>query len=164
MLLAITIFELSSGQTYIRKYPIRISDRISGRMIGLSSNFHQYFKSTIFIHTASFRQIGWIWGNFIRPDIRPDLRIVTKIGRTLPMDNDMKSWKSHSASYYRSWVILRTDRQTNKRDRKHYLSDFIGGGNYYIACIFSIKWWIEMVSEINEEEQHCPILFLHPSG
>ena len=113
MLLAITVFELSSGQTYIRKYPIRISDRISGRMIGLSSNFHQYFKSTIFIHLASFRQIGWIWGNFIRPDIRPDLRIVTKIGRTLPMDNDMKSWKSHSASDYRSCVILRTDRQTN---------------------------------------------------
>ena len=39
MLLAITVFELSSGLTYKQKYPIRITGRIPGQIIGLSSNF-----------------------------------------------------------------------------------------------------------------------------
>ena len=115
MLLAIIVFELLSGQTYIRNYPIRISSRMSGRMIGLSSNFHQYFKITIYTHPASFRQIGWIWGNFIRPDFRPDIRIFTKIARTLFWYRNMNSWKFHVDRYHRFWVIFWTNKQTSRQ-------------------------------------------------
>ena len=112
MLLAITSFELSSGQIYIQKYPFRISGRISGRIIILNSDFHQYFKSTLYIHPASFSQIGWIWGNFIRPDIRPDIWIFTKIYRSLCWHLTMNPWKSHDDSCYRSWIILLTHKVT----------------------------------------------------
>ena len=64
----------------LRKFiPNRISGRISGRITGSASNFHQYFKTTINTYLRSFIQIRWLLGKFIRPDIRPDIRIVTKI-------------------------------------------------------------------------------------
>ena len=59
MQLATTVFEISSGQTYIRKYPIRISGRMSGRIIGLSSNFHQYFKLTFAIDRVYVDKQTW---------------------------------------------------------------------------------------------------------
>ena len=108
------------------------------RIIGLSSNFYQHFNLILYIHPASFRQIGWIWGNFIRLDFRPDIRISTKIARTLFWCRNMISWKFHVDHYHRFWVIVwtnkQTDKQTDKRDRKHYLSDFIGGGKNQTMC------------------------------
>ena len=103
------------GWILMKFIPNRISGWISGWITELASNFLQYFKTTIYTYLESFMQIGWILRKFIWPDIRPDIRIVTKIGRTLPMKGDIKSWKSHIASYYRSWVIVRTNRQTNRQ-------------------------------------------------
>ena len=93
----------------LRKFiPNRISGRISGWITGSTSNFHQYFKTSIYTYLKSFMQIGWILRKFIWPDIRPDIRIVTKINRDLIWHRNMNPWKSHIADYNRSWVIVWT--------------------------------------------------------
>ena len=97
----------------LRKFiPNRISGRISGWMTGPTSNFHQYFKTTIYTYLKSFMQIKWILKKFIRPDIRPDIRIVTKINRGLFWHRNINSWKFHVVSYYRFWVIVWTNIHT----------------------------------------------------
>ena len=65
--------------------------RISGRIIGLASNFHHFFKSTLYIQLECFMQIVEILKKFIRPDIRPDVQIVTKIYKDLFWHRDMNS-------------------------------------------------------------------------
>ena len=97
----------------LRKFiPNRISGRISGRITGSASNFHQYFKTTINTYLRCFIKIRWILRKFIRPDIRPDIRIVTKINRGLFWHRNMNFWKSHVVSYYQFWVIVWTNIHT----------------------------------------------------
>ena len=68
-------------------------------------------------------QIGWILRKFIQPDIRPDIRIVTKINRDLFWHRNMNSWKYHVVSYYRFWVIV----WTNIREKNIRISGRISG-------------------------------------
>ena len=88
---------------------------ISGRTTGLASNFHQFFKLTLYIQLGSFMQIGRISKKFIKPDIRPDIRIVTKIKRDLIWHRNMYYRKIHVASYYHFWAIVWTN--IRKRNR-----------------------------------------------
>ena len=96
----------------IREKKIRITGRISGQMIESDWNFHQFFKSTLYIHPGSFMQIRWILRKFIPPDIRLDIWIVTKINRDLFWHRNMNSWKSYVVSYYHFWVIVWTNIHT----------------------------------------------------
>ena len=73
---------------------------------------NQFFKSTLYVHLGSFMQICWILRKFIRPHIRPDIRIVTKISRDIFWHRNMNSWKSHVVSYYCFWVIVWTNIHT----------------------------------------------------
>ena len=100
------------GRTLRKFIPNRISGRISGWMIGSTSDFHQYLRTIIDTYLESFMQISWILRKFIRPDIRPDFRIVTKINRDLFWYCNINSWKFHVVSYDRFWVIVWTNIHT----------------------------------------------------
>ena len=109
----------------LRKFiPNRISGRISGWMTESTLNFHQSFKTTIYAYLKSFMQIHWILRKLIQPDIRPDIRIVTKINRDLFWHHNMSAWKFHAASYYHFWVIVWTNiRKKNPDNRLDIRSD-----------------------------------------
>ena len=86
-------------------------------------HIHTYVRAILCAYLESFIQIGWILRKFIHPDIRPDIRIVTKINRDLFWHRNMNSWKYHVVSYYRFWVIV----WTNIREKNIRISGRISG-------------------------------------
>ena len=55
----------------------------TGRTTRSTSYFHQYFKTTIYIHQESFKQIDWILRKFIQPNIRLNIQNVNRIDTDL---------------------------------------------------------------------------------
>ena len=101
----------------------KINGRIYGWITGFAFNFHHFFKSTSYIYLGSFMQIGRILKKFIRPHIRPDIRIVTKIKKDIFCHRNINSWEFHAANYYRFWVIV----WTNIREKNIRISGRISG-------------------------------------